>query len=370
VTGVSVSVVASGNALNLTWTASSASDLTNYKVYRSTTSGFTPGPTYLIGTPTTNTYLDTGLTDDITYYYKITAADEVPNEGTSSDEASGTPHDSLPPAKVTGVSITVISSGNTLSLTWTANTEPDLTNYKVYRSTTSGFTPGPTYLIASPITNSYLDTGLTDNIPYYYKITAVDEVPNEGTPSDESSGTPSDSEAPAKILGLSITVIAEGNQLNLTWTASSATDLVNYKVYRSTTSGFTPGPTYLIASPTVNHYLDTSLIDGTTYYYQVSAVDEVPNEGTTSDEKSGTPQDTVAPAKITGLIISVDPQGNTLTLTWNESTDSDFELYLVYRSTESGGPYTNIVNRTTNSYTDTGLLDGTTYYYVISAKIL
>jgi hypothetical protein len=41
--------------------------------------------------------------------------------------------------------------------------------------------------------------------------------------------------------------------------------------------------------------------------------------------------------------------------------------YNVKRSTTSGGPYTTVASPTTVSYTNTGLTNGTTYYYVASA---
>jgi hypothetical protein len=53
-------------------------------------------------------------------------------------------------------------------------------------------------------------------------------------------------------------------------------------------------------------------------------------------------------------------------LSWNTSTGA--YGYNVYRSTTNGGPYTNIALWVTNnSYTDTNLSYGTTYYYVVSA---
>lgn len=75
-------------------------------------------------------------------------------------------------------------------------------------------------------------------------------------------GSPSD---------LTATASASGSQINLSWTASS-TSAVTYNVYRSITSGFTPGSGNLIASSlTGTSYTDTGLATSTTYYYVVSA---------------------------------------------------------------------------------------------------
>jgi hypothetical protein len=52
-------------------------------------------------------------------------------------------------------------------------------------------------------------------------------------------------------------------------------------------------------------------------------------------------------------------------LSWNASSGAT--SYNVKRSTTSGGPYTTIASPTSTSYTDTGVTNGTTYYYVVSA---
>jgi len=54
-----------------------------------------------------------------------------------------------------------------------------------------------------------------------------------------------------------------------------------------------------------------------------------------------------------------------ISLTWNASSGA--ASYNVKRSTTNGGPYTTIASPTTASYTDTGLTNGTPYYYVVSA---
>ena len=68
-----------------------------------------------------------------------------------------------------------------------------------------------------------------------------------------------------------------------------------------------------------------------------------------------------------GLIrVGASPGDSQVSLTWNTSAGA--ESYNVHRFTSSGGPYTTIATGVTaNSYTDTGLTNDTTYYYVVSA---
>jgi FtsP/CotA-like multicopper oxidase with cupredoxin domain len=77
--------------------------------------------------------------------------------------------------------------------------------------------------------------------------------------------------APSTPTGLGATA-ASSSQINLSWTASTSTCAPTYNVYRSTTSGFTPGSGNQIASGvTGTTYSDSSLAASTTYYYLVVA---------------------------------------------------------------------------------------------------
>ena len=85
--------------------------------------------------PVSNSFSDTGLSPSTIYYYRVAAVDNAGNIGALSAERSGTtsaPPDTTPPAQVTGLAITVVSS-NQLNLNWNINTEPDLARYYVYK---------------------------------------------------------------------------------------------------------------------------------------------------------------------------------------------------------------------------------------------
>jgi subtilisin family serine protease len=74
------------------------------------------------------------------------------------------------------------------------------------------------------------------------------------------------------------------------------------------------------------------------------------------------PSPPAAPANLTAA-----PGDQQITLTWTESSGAD--NYTVKRGSFPGGPYTDFVaSVTTTSYTSTGLTNGQTYYYVVTAS--
>jgi hypothetical protein len=144
----------------------------------------------------------------------------------------------------------------------------------------------------------------------------------------------------------------------LSWTGS--TGGTSYNVYRGTTSGG-EGATPVASGIATTVYTDNSVINGTTYYYKVAAVNSVGTSGL-SQEASATPA-LGLPAPPTGLTaVAGDAQ---VALSWTASTGA--ASYHVKRSTSSTGPFTQVAAPTGTTYTDTGLNDGTVYYYVVTA---
>jgi fibronectin type 3 domain-containing protein len=168
---------ATGHArVELTWEA--VSDAESYTVKRSLTNG---GPYSVIAQSMTNqSYLDTELTNGLTYYYVITSVNEA-GESEASEQISATPYQLAAPGEVTAAA----SSGK-VSLTWTAVNEA--VSYAVKRSTSHD---GPYVTLAAGIeTTSYHDEGLTNGLTYYYVIVAVDKLGEEGIASSQASATP------------------------------------------------------------------------------------------------------------------------------------------------------------------------------------
>jgi fibronectin type 3 domain-containing protein len=62
-------------------------------------------------------------------------------------------------------------------------------------------------------------------------------------------------------------------------------------------------------------------------------------------------------------VVSASPAG--IQLDWDDVADA--ALYEVGRSDVSGGPYTPIATTTADGYTDTSVVEGATYFYVVVA---
>jgi hypothetical protein len=145
--------------------------------------------------------------------------------------------------------------------------------------------------------------------------------------------------------------------VTLNWTASSGA--TGYNVKRSTTSG---GPYTQLASPTSAGYTDSSVTNGTSYYYVVSALDAA-GESASSGQASATPVAPPVPGAPASL--AATPGDAQVSLTWSGSNGATG--YRVRRATTNGGPYTQIAAPISTSYVDTVLTNSTIYYYVVSA---
>lgn len=170
-----------GNAqVTLNWAA--APGATSYNVYRGSTSGgqsATPIATGITGT----SYTNTGLTNGTAYYYKVAA---INASGTSapSSEASATPVSGSAPSAPAGLTAT---AGNAqVSLGWTAS--PGAASYEIYRGTTSNG-QSATPIVTGFTGTSYTNTGVTNGTTYYYKVKAVN-VSGTSAYSNEASATP------------------------------------------------------------------------------------------------------------------------------------------------------------------------------------
>jgi chitodextrinase len=167
-------------------------------------------------------------------------------------------------------------------------------------------------------------------------------------------GPVADTTPPTAPSSLSATATSPAN-VNLSWTTSiDNVGVANYRVSRDGVQ---------IASATTTSYSDATVASGTTYSYTVTALDAAGNVSAPSNVASvTTPVDVTPPTAPTNL--TATPTGNGgVSLNWTASTDDSgvAPRYAVFRDG------TQIGVTTSASYTDQGLLAGSTHsYYVVA----
>jgi autotransporter-associated beta strand protein len=166
---------------------------------------------------------------------------------------------------------------------------------------------------------------------------------------------------PTALASLAATPV-DGEQIDLTWTPAPEEQFVTgYSVKRATAAG---GPYVTVAANISGAaFSDTGLTYTTPYFYVVFATNYV-GAGPDSAEVSATTLALTAPPAPVQLIAVA---GSTrVDLSWAPAKTAT--TYHVKRALASGGPYTTIATVTGTNFSDTGLTDGTTYYYVVSAE--
>jgi hypothetical protein len=169
-----------------------------------------------------------------------------------------------------------------VSLAWTApasNGGSAITGYRVYRSTSAG---GETLYTSLGNVTSYTDVGLANGTTYYYKVAAVNSV-GTGPLSNERSAAPV---AGATVPGAPQNLVAVQNKpkgIALAWSASATNGgsaITGYRILRSTSAGT---ETLYATVGAITSYTDPATTRGVTYYYKVTAVNNV-GAGPSSNE--------------------------------------------------------------------------------------
>jgi hypothetical protein len=154
---------------------------------------------------------------------------------------------------------------------------------------------------------------------------------------------------------------SSGNSIvDLTWNyVASAT---GYNIKRSLTPN---GPyTTIVSNLAATSFSDNDVINGTTYYYVVTAVNPI-GESVNSNEAEATPTVDVPDAP-TNLTATGDNELQAINLNWSSVIGATY--YDVKRSTAAGGPYSTVAsNLTGTAYIDSDVVPGTPYYYIVTA---
>lgn len=276
---------------------------------------------------TATDYEVTGLSYGTNYSFSVSSVDYSSNESEKSAAVTVTPFNA-PPAVPTG--LTTIPGNGQLQLSWTPNTESDILRYHIFMD--------GTYLnTVSHPTTTFTVTGLTPGTNYNFQLVSEDLLGNVSVKSAAVIGAAN----PAPLVPQALTATA-GNQIaTLDWTDSPGA--LSYKIYQNGS---------LFATTTTKPYTVTSLSNGTTYSYQVSAAN-------TAGDSAKTAAVTATPTLTSPTGLAATPGNTIVTLNWNDvGGASSYKIY------QNGSLLT---ATTTKPYLITGLTNGTNYSYEMTA---
>jgi hypothetical protein len=279
-------------------------DWAGIQVWMAETAGFTPSDDNLkfIGPDTTINLA--GLEPGQAYFLRYQPYDAFGPGDMSPEIETGTQRlnqrdlDQDPPTVPTGLVITTgvedskLYTRSWVKLEWDASVDPNdglVANYFLqYWDSVD-----PTKIESSSAIREFRITVAIPGRTYYMRVAAMDWAGNLSAYSDtvsiEAAG---DTEAPSVPTGLIAT--AGLDKVILSWVNPPEDDVVAVVIYRSTTAGFTPGPSNLLATFPATpsgalEFVDADVITNQTYRYRLSAVDVSGNESTVSGEASATP---------------------------------------------------------------------------------
>ena len=253
----------------------------------------------------------------------------------------------LPPPTAAPAEITATAGDGRVALAWSA--VEGATGYRIFRSTTGVWDLPPFKTVSGTV---YTNTGLSNGTPYAYRVAAYTDG-GAGPLSAVASATPM--AAPA-----GVTAVRGDRQVTLAW--QPATGALSYTIYRSLTG--TIDSFVEIASGIEGlSFVNTDLTNGTTYYYRLRAIG---NGGVSalSAKVYATPQPpppATAPSNFTAT-----PGNARVTLAWGAVEGAT--RYRIFRSTTDVFDAPAFTTTTALTYKNTGLINGTEYFYQILAN--
>lgn len=222
-------------------------------------------------------------------------------------------------------------------------------------------------------TDSYECTGLNANTEYTFRVKALGNFPL-GDSAYCAPLTVKTKNLPAPIVKLGTptnlqAIAASGSVINLTWNDASNGE-ESFVIERKTGSGsFQQVGT---AAANAQNYSDSGLASGTGYTYRIYA--KAPSgfykkNSAYSNEAAATTQGTqqfqvIAPTNLAASAVS----NSQINLSW--TVNSKYESGFVVERKSGSGSYSEIqtLAAKTSSYSDSGLMGGTTYTYRVKAR--
>ncbi|HEX5457182.1 MAG TPA: fibronectin type III domain-containing protein, partial [Candidatus Nitrosotalea sp.] len=268
-------------------------------------------------------------------------------------------------------------STSRINLSWNAPSNLGslvITGYEIQRSTNGG----TSWSIIVPNTGStstvYSDAGLVPSTAYTYRVYAITLLVTSPPSNTASATTFTPVTVSTPPTGL-VATTASSSQITLSWNTpnnNGGSQITGYKIQRSIDAGSSWSVLTSNTGSTTTVYSDAGLASSTTYTYRVSAINSVGTSSPSNIASATTSVATFAPQSPTGLAATaISP--SQINLSWTAPSDngnSPITGYKIERSINGGSSWGVLISNTgstVTTYSDTGLVQSTTYAYRVSA---
>lgn len=359
-----VATAVSDSQINITWSSPSSNEFaappSTFVIYRTTGndtnfSGLSP---YATVSAAVVSFSDTGLSASTQYNYKVAARGSNNLESGNSNLASATTQAAVvtPPNPPSNLVVTgATTNPNQISLSWTAASGP-LDYYIVYR----GIDSINLNSYGSGSATSFVDSGVTPGVTYYYKVASYKST---GNLMSSFTNTVNASVSAPVPTGLTATAVSD-SQINLSWSWSGGSG-VFFIIERSLdgSSGWTRLPDSVATT-----YQDKNLAANTRYYYRVAAFTTgYGNYSDIANDKTFEKQGGVISISMQVINLTATPDcPSRINLMWNGVSGAN--QYTIQRGINSNVNFVSVGSISGTSYTDSGLVKGNNYYYKIVAN--
>jgi fibronectin type 3 domain-containing protein len=357
--------------LILTWNRNTEPELTGYEVRRFLDpSDSSPDQTF---STAVTTFVDSPLVAGQTLSYRVVAIVSGGIQSEPSTFVSATVESQLG----TPSSVTATGGIGRVTVAWAANSEAELTGYRVLRFRA----PSDTNAEATfeTVQTTYLDSPLVTGETLIYRVQALGAG---GIESEQSlfaaADVLADTRAPAAPTQVA-TQSLSNTSIRLTWKApetdsdgSDLTGLTSFKLFRAIGSESSGLVSLTSVDETETSFDDTGLDVNTTYVYRVSAVDGAGNESSLSSSVTRTTESTSNVSAPTNLTLVAAGDGSNVTISWTAPASfTDFRVQRKTIGSSSSGAFTTIASSVTaTSFVDENVNSGTAYTYRVLTRVV
>lgn len=327
----------------------------NYELYRKSAG---QEEFELLAVTAETSYTDETVTSGVKYFYQVRAIRDV--NGNIAAAQFSEQAEAAPASAAMQFESCEAVNASSVKLTWQA--DPAASGYYIWRSVKENGTFRKIKTITKNTIVSYTDTKIVPGKKFFYKICTWQQKADRSiTTGDQSPAVQAMTQAEAPKL-TAVNTNTGNRSISLVWEKSQ--NAAGYRIYRSMYPDKAFAKIKDLNSGTFVGYEDRSVIPGGTYYYRIKAI-YVNGTYKGLSAPCVSMEGSVAPAAPIGLTIGQTAE-DTFQISWNLSIGaSGYNLYRAYTADKEFVCIAKGLTETT--YTDTGILDGRTCYYRVSA---